>query len=404
MSNILQRQNAFNNIPKIKRLFFILTVLFIFPLPQVAIDLYLPSLPAMAKYFHAPNFLLQLSLTVYILSLGIAQLIYGPCSDRFGRKPVLLIGTSIFLLGSIVCAFATSITQLLIFRIIQGIGMGCGFTVASAILGDTFSGAKLARMTTFSSMVYSLSPLLAPIIGGYLQHYFGWRANFALIAIFSGIILIAIMLFIFKTNDRIDKNALSAKRILFNYWTMLINFNFIGNILCLTLTFGIMITFNVVGPFLLQNVLKVSVVNYGLSLFLVGLAYLFGTFCNSQLLKFIKINLAIMFGVSLMILFSCALLIAAWLDWFSPASVLTFTCLVIFSTGFVFPNCFAKALEIFPDKLGAASAIIGSGGLFGVSLISGIVAHVPYYTESALGLIFLIQAILCLIIFSFNNK
>lgn len=379
---------------------FILTVLMIFPAGQLAIDLYLPSLPAMSSYFHCSNFLIQLTLTAYILSLGISQLFYGPASDRFGRRPVLLFGFGVFFLASLACVLAVTINQLLLFRALQGLGMGCGFAVGSAILGDSFTGKKLARMTTFSSMIYSLSPIIAPVFGGYLQHYFGWRSNFMFMAFFCLLLLSGIFFAISETNKHLDKTALQPGKLLASYFSMCVDSNFIGNILCLTLAFGVMITFNIVGPFLLQNVLHASVVAYGQLLLLVGLAYCLGTAFNSQLLKIIKINYAIALGMAMMLVFALALLVSSWCGWFTVTSVVLFTCLEIFATGLVFPNCFAKALELFPTKLGVASAIIGSGALLGTSAISVIIARVHVYNESSLGLTYLIQAILCSSVFA----
>lgn len=379
--------------------FFIISTLAIFPLPQLAIDLYLPSLPAMAKYMDASNFFLQLTLTVYIFSLGITQLIYGPSSDRFGRKPILMIGTLIFLVGSVACAFAQSITQLLIFRIMQGIGMGCGFTVASAIIGESFEGKMLARMTTFSSMIYSLSPILAPVLGGYIQHYVGWQANFIFMAIFTLLLLLSVYFFIPETNKNLNPQALNLKKLLINYLYMFRSPKFLGYIGALTLAFGVMVTFNVVGPFLMQNVLRVPVITYGQLLLLVGASYFLGTVCNSQLLRFFNVSVLIAMGLLLMLFSSVGLIFSGWLDWFSVFSIMLFTCVTIFSAGFVFPNSFAKALEVFPESLGSASAIIGSSGLIGTSIISAIVAHIHSYQEQPLGYMFLVQTILAMFCF-----
>lgn len=395
MSVIASMHNVCGDDKNKPSIFFIITTLLIFPLPQIAIDLYLPSLPSMAVDFHSADLFLQLTLTVYVLTLGLAQLIYGPFSDKFGRKKVLLTGMTIFFIGSLACTMATSVMQLLIFRIIQGLGMGCGFSVGSAILGDSFSGKKLAIMTAFSSMVYSLSPLFAPVLGGYIHHYVGWQGNFIFMALFCFVLLLAVVFVVHETNRHIDNRATDLKRIFSNYFTMITHRKFLGYIFGTVFCFGIMITFNVVGPFLLQNILKVSVVNFGALLFLLGLAYMLGTFINSQILHVMSINYATMMGLALMLLFSGALLIFGYVGWFSPMSVTLFTCLVLFATGFVFPNCFAKALEIFPEKLGTAGAFMGSSGLISVSIISAIVAHVHIYSEQALGWAFLIQAVFC---------
>lgn len=381
-------------------IFFILTTLAVFLLPQMAIDLYLPSLPTMTSSLNTSSFFLQLTLTVYILPMGITSLIYGPSSDRFGRKPILIIGMAIFLIGCILASFATSISLLLIFRVLQGLGIGCGFAVASAILGDSFTGKRLAKMTTFSSMIYSLSPILAPVLGGYLQHYIGWQANFVFMAICSILLLIAIIFFIPETNIKPDFDALKCKNLIFNYLRMFKSLIFIGNVASLTFAFGIMVTFNIVGPFLLQNVLKVSVVTYGQLLLLVGVSYFIGTSLNSQLLKFFKINTLRFCGLFLMLLFSIAIILSGYIGWFTVTSIILFTCLEMASIGFVFPNCFAKALEVFPQNLGVAGALIGSLGLIGTSIISVIVAHIHSTQEQSLGYMFLVQALLAMI-FSF---
>ncbi len=378
-------------------LLFIIATLAIFPLPQLAIDLYLPSLPAMVTHFHSSDTLLQLSLTVYILTLGITQLIYGPVSDRFGRKPVLLVGTVIFLLASLACVFATSITELLLFRILQGIGMGCGFTIGSAIIGDSFQGQQLARMTTFSSMIYAMSPLLAPVIGGYLQDCIGWRANFAFITIITVLLFLAFIFCIPETHLKPDLHALKPKNLALNYLKMFRSLRFVAYVMIATLAFGLMVTFNVIGPFLLQNALHVHAAFYGVLLLLVGLAYLIGTSLNSHILKFYSTVHLIIIGIGGMIVFSLGLLIAAWVGWFSVTSVTLFTCLCIFSSGFVFPNSFAKVLEVFPNNLGTASALMGAAGLIGTAIISVIAASVNANHAQPLAYLFIAQSVFALL-------
>ena len=205
---------------------FILTVLLIYPLPQVAIDIYLPSWPAMLYKLKGTEVLLQMSLTIYILFLGFAQLIYGPLSDRFGRKITLLIGCTIFLFASVACVFVTSIYQLLFLRALQGMGMGCGFAVASAILADIFDGKRLAQMTSYAAMVFSLSVILAPVMGGYLQHYMGWQANFFVMMIYAIFLLVMIYWFVFETNSN-TKQKLLPKKVIKNYFVLLCNFQLI---------------------------------------------------------------------------------------------------------------------------------------------------------------------------------
>jgi Arabinose efflux permease len=163
----------------------------------------------MVKAFHTSNEMLQFSLVIYILFLGIAQLIYGPLSDRYGRKPILLFGCTLFFIASLASIFTHSINQFLLLRAIQGLGIGCGFTVASAILADIFTGKKLAQFTSYSAMVYSSSLIFAPVLGGYLQHYLGWQANLLVMAIYALALCVLIKFLLFETRKITNSPSLS---------------------------------------------------------------------------------------------------------------------------------------------------------------------------------------------------
>ena len=377
---------------------FILTVLLIYPLPQVAIDIYLPSWPAMLYKLKGTEVLLQMSLTIYILFLGFAQLIYGPLSDRFGRKITLLIGCTIFLFASVACVFVTSIYQLLFLRALQGMGMGCGFAVASAILADIFDGKRLAQMTSYAAMVFSLSVILAPVMGGYLQHYMGWQANFFVMMIYAIFLLVMIYWFVFETNSN-TKQKLLPKKVIKNYFVLLCNFQFLGNVICLSLVYGLMVSFNIVGPFLLQVVLNINEVSYGKLLLLVGLSYFIGATVNGFLLKNFDVHLITMFGLFVIIASSLGLLLAAIAQWFDSVSIIMFTCFSIAGMGLVYPNCFANALSVFEEK-GASGAFIGSVILIGVAIIGVVVTRMHVSNEFGLSYIYLTLSILSVVAYS----
>lgn len=379
---------------KIDKLF-IITVLLLFPLPQVAIDMYLPSLPVMVHYFHTTDFFIQLTLTAYILSLGIAQLIYGPCSDKIGRKKVLLFGTIVFLIGNAGCIFVNSILWLLIFRVIQGVGMGCGFVVASGILGDCFSGKKLAKMTSCASLFYSLSPIFAPVVGGYIQRYCRWQTNFVIMTFFSMVLLIMQIFFLHETNPNVNKDSINVKNIFVNYKKMIFDMDFMSNVMCTVICFSVVVVFNIIGPFLLENILSVSAYHYGQMLFLVGVSYFAGTLLNEKALNYIGVDCAIIVGILIMFLSAIVLLVCSWLNWITSINIVLFTCCEIFALGFVFPNCYAKALELFRQNLGVASALIGSAGLIGASIVSVIVEHIHARSEQGLSYIYLVLSIVC---------
>ncbi len=371
---------------------FVLSVLLIYPLPQLAIDVYLPSWPAMVQAFHTTPHLLQLSLTLYVLCLGLAQLIYGPLSDRFGRKPILLIGITIFFFSSFASMFIDSGAQLLLLRAIQGLGIGCGFTIASALLADTFKGHQLAKMTSYSAMIYALSLICAPLIGAYLQHYIGWRANFAIMAAYAFFLCCMISCFVTETKSR-PTQQLSFSFVAKKYMALFSHGKFVCALCCLILAYGTMIAFNVVGPFLLQNTLHVPVIKYGQLLLLLGVSYFFGATFNSYLVKRLGIHSLIIIGLLLMLAAATGLLTAAIMHWFNVTSLMSFVCLSLFSLGFIYPNCFAYALDTFAEK-GYASALIGSAILIGVAIVSALVSHYNVNHEYCLSVTFLILSLL----------
>lgn len=403
--NTAKKSNILRQIP----ILFAIVTLSIFMVPQLAIDLYLPGLPQMKNALNTSKYITQISLTTYILAMGLSQLIYGPLSDKYGRKPIIILGTFIFFMGSLFVSISQTGGSMLIGRGLQGIGMGASFTVASAILGDSFEGKQLAFMMTLSSMVYALSPLLAPTLGGFLTQFFGWRMNFYFMAAISIILLLAIFIFIPETNHQKNQNAIKLTHLVKNYLLMLTHIQFVFYTTCLTTAFGITIAFNVIGPFLLQTILSVTPFYYGILLLFLGGAYLLGTSANSVSLKWFTIPSLIGFGLGLMVAGCMALGLSHFIDWFSPISVILWTSLIIFGTGFVFPNCLSLALEVFPNNLGSASALIGSCGLIGTSIISNIIAHFTINNELKLFVIFAMLTLLSLgsfltICLSFNKK
>ena len=389
---------------KTKRsILFIFTVLSIFALPQIGIDLYLPSMPIIQKTLGTTQFYTQLSISLYILTMGLTQLIYGPLSDQYGRKPIILIGATIFLVGNIISSVSPSIRIFLFGRIIQGAGIGAGFTVASAMLSDTFHGNKLSQMTSFSSMVYSLSPLLAPVIGGFIAEYLFWQSNFYIISLLSLILLLCILFFVKETNIEAHNKPIPFHHIFTQYVKMLFNVQFISLILSLTTAFGITISLNIICPFLYQNVLLVRPANYGILILIFGAAYFVGTSINSKALQYFLSRSLIFFGLSTMLFGSIAMLVSGTTGWFDVFSITLWSAIVVMGTGFVWPNCFAIALKVFQTQAGMASALIGSLGLIGTSVLSVVVSHFHIEGENPLAIVLLIVSIVCGSSFLFYN-
>ncbi|WP_426233328.1 multidrug effflux MFS transporter [Pararhizobium sp. DWP3-4] len=161
-----------------------------------AIDMYLPALPSIGQDLGAENHIVQLSLLAFFISFAVAQLVYGPLSDMWGRKAPLYIGIGIFALASIGCALASDIETLIAFRFLQGIGGAAGMVIPRAIVRDMHTGVQAARLMSLLMLVFSISPILAPLTGSAVIEFYGWRGVFwaVTIAAFIGLILLATQL------------------------------------------------------------------------------------------------------------------------------------------------------------------------------------------------------------------
>ena len=161
-----------------------------------AIDMYLPALPSIGQDLGAENKIVQLSLLAFFISFALSQLVYGPLSDMWGRKAPLYLGIGLFAAASIGCALATNIETLIAFRFLQGIGGAAGMVIPRAIVRDMHTGVQAARLMSLLMLVFSISPILAPLTGSAVIEFYGWRGVFwaVTIASFIGLILLATQL------------------------------------------------------------------------------------------------------------------------------------------------------------------------------------------------------------------
>ena len=196
-----------------------------------AIDMYLPALPTIAANLHASTAATQMTLMVFFVAFGICQIVYGPVSDMVGRKPPLYFGLSIFLLGSIGCAAAPNIGWLIAFRFLQGIGASAVMVIPRAIIRDLHTGIEAARLMSLVMLVFSVSPILAPLTGSALIVPFGWRAVFVAVAIISTLSFAVVALFLPETRPPEERVRVSLASVTNGFGQLLRHGRFVG--LCL---------------------------------------------------------------------------------------------------------------------------------------------------------------------------
>lgn len=193
-----------------------------------AIDMYLPALPSIGSSLNASAHAVQASLMAFFLSLGLGQMVYGPASDMLGRKRPLYFGLLVFAVGSIGCALAPDIQTLVTWRFVQGLGACAGMVVPRAVVRDLHTGAQAARLMALLTLVFSVSPILAPLFGSFLIEWSGWRAVFWTVTVAALLAVVLLATSLPETRDRAQRLDSSVKGALAGYWLLLRDAHFMG--------------------------------------------------------------------------------------------------------------------------------------------------------------------------------
>jgi len=373
-------------------------VMWMTTLGQAAISLYLPAFPQIAAQLGFAESILKLSITVFLIGFGASQLIYGPLSDQFGRKPILLIGIAIFSWACLMSLLSHNPLGFLFFRFLQGLGCGATITLGRSILRDCFTGKKLASAASALSMGFAISFGISPVIGAYLQSFFSWKADFIFLAAVGLFLLILFWRFLPETNPSIkykSSQKFSMKLLIKEYSQIVRNKTFLKFLSGGVCAYGVVIAYNVMTPFLIQNVLGYSANFYGWSTLAVAFAYFGGAVFNRQMsLKFDK-NVLFISG-SLLILFSgLVLLILSLFLKLDLLMILIPVMVATFGQSMIFSNTIASALQAAPFELSSrASAMFSGLQLLLVGLLSSLFGLAPN-TSLALGIVLLGLGVIC---------
>jgi DHA1 family bicyclomycin/chloramphenicol resistance-like MFS transporter len=192
-----------------------------------AIDMYLPAFPAIARDLQADVSAVQMSLMSFFVAVAVCQIVYGPLSDRFGRKPPIYFGLSLFILGGIGCSFAQSVEALIAFRFLQGVGSCATMVIPRAIIRDLHTGHEAARLMATTMLVFSVSPILAPLAGSTLTEFFGWRVIFWAIAVI-GLGGLAVVFFLLPETRQESDDKKGVAQAFATYKTLLKDRHFLG--------------------------------------------------------------------------------------------------------------------------------------------------------------------------------
>jgi Bcr/CflA subfamily drug resistance transporter len=373
--------------------FALLIIVLLATLPQISADIYTPSLPAIAQYFHCSLGDVQASMAFFVAGVAITTLIYGPISEGVGRQRTLVFGILIALVGTLLCVFASGIVMLQWARLLQGCGLGACSALWRSVFRDQYSGKALVRMSAYLLNCVVLSVILAPLLGGYLQSCLGWRASFVFVSLWMLIVLLIMSMLFQETSEHHGRHRLKLAFIVQTYLSLLAHRVFMGYALIAFAAYGGLFTWLTAGPVVLIHSLGLSPVVYGYVMIFSGLATALSGFVNRRLTVFLSLHSILLLGVFLMLVAGIAMFIANVLFGLTVYVVVIFAVIFVFASTLVFMNCFALGFEPVGHIAGYAGSLYACIQMLGGVVFGVILAHVNTHTAVPMALLFAASAV-----------
>lgn len=340
------------------------------PLSGFVTDIYLPSFPAMAKSLHVHERDIQLTLTSYLLSYGISQLIIGNILDSIGRYRPKVLALMLLILSSLLIAHTDSVFFICLLRVVQGVAISILVVATRALFVDLYAGERLKNYLSYFTIVWSCGPILAPFLGGYLEKIFNWQANFYFLTFYaSGLLLFEVL---YSGESIAEKKKINLRDNLNLYKMMLQNKRFILGILVLGFSYSIVMLFNITGPFIIENTFHFSSVTIGYCTLILGFSWMIGGFITKK-----RMHLDFVPRVIAPVLLQASLIIALMMVGIFQQNLyimLGFAFFIHTISGVLFTSFFTTSMLFFPKHAGTAGGLMGGMVYIVTSLSNFIVA------------------------------
>ena len=352
----------------------------------LAIDIYLPAFPTIAEQFQVGEKQVQQTVAIFMLTVGLGQLIAGPLADKFGRKPVALIGIILYAIASLAAFYAANFNAMLLARAVQGLGACATFVVAFAIVRDRFGSERSAQMITYLNGIVCFIPALAPILGAWLTVQFGWRMNFLFLAGFAFLALLVTLL-MFKETRPSDSvyhgHILDLRRFIPIISTPLFLFN---SLICMVAMSAILV-FVTLAPGWIITKLGGSVGSFTFWFTVNAVLSIVASFITPIYIKR-QPKRALKLGL-LMLVFSGVLMLSlSHIE--TPLALMAPMFIAAFGFALTLGSAAGRALSLFPKQAGTASALIGVMQMSGASLLVFITQSLNLTTPLLIGVHFLL--------------
>jgi DHA1 family bicyclomycin/chloramphenicol resistance-like MFS transporter len=342
-------------------------------LPPLAIDMSLPGLSAITAGLGVDNGLGSLTLTTFLAGFGASQLIFGPLSDRFGRRPVLAVGLSFYAIGGLICAAAPSFTVLLTARVLQGAGAAAGTVLAIAMVRDCFEGAAAQARLAYVNAVMNVAPVIAPVIGSLMLALVSWRGIYGLLAGVGTLIWAASVSLLPETIRQRNPTATRPAILLRSYARVLRHRRSIGHSLVGLTLFANMFSFISGSPLVFIDQLGLSRAAFSGIFALTSAGLVVGALSAGRLAHAPASRWFLRGGLVVMLFASLSLLAMTLTGHFSALGAAALLLLDYIAVGFALPSSVHGAIEPFPDMAGVASAVNGSVRMAGGAIAGGVV-------------------------------
>lgn len=350
-----------------------------------SIDTMFPAFPAIAAQLRASPLAMQQTLSIYMIAYALMSLAHGPLSDALGRRKVILGGVVVFVIASIGCAMSKSITELLVFRAVQGMSAGAGIIVGRAIIRDCFDGAEAQRLMSTVSMIFGVAPAIAPIFGGWIIAFAKWPMIFWFLAAFAGLLGFACLVMLPETHPHEHRTDLSARHMVVTYIKILRDPVFLPLVFAGTLGFNALFVYISSAPAFVIDLLGLDAQQFAW-LFIPAIGGLMlGSFLSGRLAGRVSGRATIRLGYSIMLGASIINLLAAWM---LPKPMVPWSVLPIglhsMGIGVAFPTLTLNLLDRFPSHRGGASSLQAFFSLLISATLAGVVS--PLVSDSAMKL------------------
>ncbi len=371
----------------------------IIALGPLSVDLYLPAMPAMMDFFNTDISQVQLTLSSYLLGFSFFHLVCGPLSDRFGRKPILALGLILYIFMSVLCAQATTIDELIIYRFIQAMGACCAPTLGRAIVRDCYEGEQAVKALAYVSSLMAIAPVIAPSLGGIILKFYDWSMTFYILA---GAGCIALLLTLFVVPESLgDKQELHPVTILKNFYTLLIHRAFMAHVLIASAIYSCAFAFLSGISFILIDFMKVKPEHFGLYFLCIVAGYIGGNLFTGKIAHNWPIRKIYPISLMISLIPSLAMVGFSLAEWYYP---LLYVVPVLFNTmaiGLILPRAMAEALKPFPHMAATASAMMGFLQMSCASIAGWLVGLYLHSTPLPMALVIAGGSALALIIYLF---